>query len=178
MGGLTMRLTIPGFLMAIALLGGASPLTAQWRAEPLVPVDRASSAALTPPVLQLPDSVQWRPPTSLLLMAGMSGAGVGALAGAFLGYHLDGSCNNRGCEDPGLTGALFGWFFGAAVGAPLSVHHANGGRGALSAALLSGALIAGAGWMAAGSPAGTFVVLGAPFAQVISAVVVEQRTAP
>lgn len=178
-----MRLTIPGFLMAVTLLSGASPLSAQWRAEPMVPIDRAPSIALAPAVLQLPDSLQPAPSTATLGLVGVAGAWGGVLAGAFLGGHLErvisGGCG-PGCQDDGGTGQGAGWLVGPALLTPLSVHYANGRRGSLSKAYLYAGLITGAaaiGLMAEGYSVPWLLALNHPWAHVISAVVIEQATA-
>ncbi len=70
---------------------------------------------------------------------------------------------------------------GSALTSPLSVHLANGGRGSLTSAYLSSAVIAGAGMaglVAAGSPEGAYVLMGAPVVQVVSAVLIERRGPP
>lgn len=171
--------------VTLTLLAAAAPVSAQWRAEPILPVRQAPSVSVVPPALLLPDSLQSRPDhAATLAMIGAANAVIGSLGGAYMGYQLDRNHFNwgceYGCEDPGLTGLLGGWFLGSALTTPLSVHYANGGRGSLPAAYLSSALIAGAGmagFLAAGSPGGTLFVLGAPVAQVISAVLIERRSA-
>jgi hypothetical protein len=117
-------------------------------------------------------------------LAGVAGAAIGALGGAYLGYQLDYNGFNWGCEhaceDPGIYGLTGGWFVGPALVTPLAVHLVNRRRGSLPTAYLSSALIAGvgiAGLVAVGSPEGAFILLGAPLVQAISAVRIERGTA-
>lgn len=171
---------------ALMILAAAGPLTGQWRAEPIVPVAGTSARAVDPPALRLPDSRQSTPPDDYTLtLAGIASAAVGALGGAYLGYKLDYNGFNwgceHGCEDPGLLGAVGGWFIGSALTTPLGVHLANGSRGDLSRAYVSSGVIAGVGLGAlflVGSPAGAIPLWGAPLAQVVSAVVIERRGRP
>lgn len=171
--------------VTLTLLAVATPVSAQWRAEPILPAGQAPSGTMVPPPLLLPESLQSRPDTTVtLVVVGAANAVIGSLGGAYLGYHLDRNYFNWGCEfgceDPGLTGLLGGWFLGSALTTPLPVHFTNGGQGSLPTAYLSSVLIAGAGmagFLAAGSPGGALFVLAAPVAQVISAVLIERRTA-
>jgi hypothetical protein len=164
---------------AFALLAGTAASNGQWRAEPRLQGGHAPSTAGGQPTVGLPDSLDVK-----LTLVGIAAVAVGTVAGVYLGYQLDRNHFNwgctRGCEDPGLRGAIGGWFVGPAVTAPLSVHLANGRRGSLPAAYLSSALIAGAGMaglLAAPSQTGTFFLLVAPVAQVVSAVLIEGRGA-
>lgn len=180
--------SVAGSLAVASLLalGCVSPLAAQFRALPAVPVVRTVPSAVDPLVLrshdiQEPEQTVDRP----LPLVGALGAAVGSLAGAFVGYHLDYNVLNldceRGCEDPGLPGLTAGWFIGSALTTPPSVHLANHRRGSLSTEYLSSAVIAGVGMaalLALGSPEGAYIALGAPVAQVISAVLIERRTTP
>jgi hypothetical protein len=180
-----MRLKVfgPLALAIFALLAGATPSTGQWRAEPLLRVMQSSSIAIELASDQVALSPTARPPGHLkLAVVGVTGAAIGSVGGALLGYHFDvkearWGCE-RGCEDPGLVGAVGGWFVGSALATPLAVHLANSRRGSLATAYLSSAVVAGAGMvgmMAAGSPGAAFVLLGVPAAQVISAVLIERR---
>lgn len=109
----------------------------------------------------------------MLVLAGLAGAAVGGAAGAYWGNKLDGD-NAPGWRMAG------GWVFGSALTTPLSVHLANRGRGSLTRAYVSSALIGGAGMAgsrALGNPERGLVLLVTPFAQVISAVLIERRGA-
>ena len=167
---------------ALLAIAGPAPAAAQWRSAPGLSAGRL--AALSDPApLALDGQRVQEPPSALAVsLAGVAGAAVGSIAGAYLGYHLDYSvlhwdCEN-GCEDPGLVGALGGWFVGSALTTPLSANLANGRRGSLAKAYLPAALIAGSGLgllLAVGSPEGGVFLLAAPVAQVVSAVVTERR---
>jgi hypothetical protein len=169
-------------IVGLALLALTEPLYGQKRSDRMLPVGGASSvhAGLAAPRLTL--STESQPANDVtLVLAGIAGATVGSFGGAFLGYQLDRNGGNwgcgHGCENPGLLGLVGGWFVGPALTTPLSVHLANGGRGSLGSAYLSSALIAGvgmAGLTVAGSPEGAFILLAAPVAQAVSAVLIER----
>lgn len=190
-------LAAPGLLAAASLLGlpGATPLAAQRPAEPEVVVAEAAPR-LAPPALRFAPPAP--PPPRVdpafrvdrastaddynLVGVGVLAAAAGTLGGAFVGYHIDDKVFNwgceHGCEDPGIYGLVGGWFFGSALTTPLAVHLVDGRRGSLPHAYLSSGLIAGVGMalLAVGSPRGAYVGLGAPVAQVISAVLIERKT--
>jgi hypothetical protein len=179
------RLSRSVAIATLALLAGTAPLNGQERAKPISSLGSARSVAVDFMAPWMTRSAV-SPPTNdvTLVLAGVAGATVGALGGALLGYQLDRDGGNwgcaRGCEDPGLLGLAGGWFVGSALTTPLSVHLANGGRGSLPTAYLSSALIAGAGMAGlavAGSPEGAFILLAAPVAQVVSAVLIERGSA-
>jgi hypothetical protein len=52
---------------------------------------------------------------AIRLVSSVGGAGLGIIAGGFLGYHLIPHCT--GCEDPGLDAIVYGSFIGSAIGA-------------------------------------------------------------
>ncbi len=183
-----MPVKITPFLITVTvtLLAGTTPLIAQLRPGPFLAVEQAPALAVNPPILRLHDPNQPPPPDAWKLgLAGVAGSVLGSIGGAHLGYRLDREHFNwgceHGCEDPGIWGLMGGWFLGSALTTPMSVHLANGGRGELSTAYISSALIAGAGLaglLATGSPSGALFLVGAPLAQVISAVLIERRVAP
>lgn len=114
------------------------------------------------------DSSRTAPVVSLAL-AGTAGTVFGIIGGVYLGAQVN-PCT--GCEDPGLLGALSGYFFGPALLTPLAVHSANGSRGDIEDAYLSSfgiAVIGIVGLLAGGDAASAFLIA-APFAQVVSAV--------
>jgi hypothetical protein len=114
-----------------------------------------------------------------LAAAGAAGAVAGSFGGALVGYHLDRQLFGwDGGDDPGIVGAVGGWFIGSALLTPLAVYLANGRRGSLSSSYQASGLIAGAGWlgvMATGSPGGVVFIVGAPIAQVVSATTIQRR---
>ncbi len=96
--------------VAVALLGGTSPLTGQRRIEPILPVTQASSLAVNLPVVLLTDALQSRPANDVtLVLAGVAGAAVGTLGGAFLGYQFDRNYSNWGCERGARIPASGAW---------------------------------------------------------------------
>ena len=52
---------------------------------------------------------------AIRLISSVGVAGLGIIAGGFLGYHLIPHCT--GCEDPGLDAIVYGSFIGSAIGA-------------------------------------------------------------
>lgn len=178
-----MRLKISTLLttVALTLLAGTTPLTAQWRTEATLPVSPTPSIAVGPTALRVPDSLRVRRADGLTLgLAGVAGAAVGTLGGAFLGYQLQRNAGGEYGGGDGSNGLLIGWIVGSALTTPVSVHRANGEQGSLSSAYRSAALIAGAGvagLLVLGAPEIAFVLVGAPVAQVISAVLIERRSA-
>lgn len=74
---------------AALVIGVATPLTAQWRPEPVLPVSQPAAPLADPPVLRA-DTL---PPEGMsdvgLSVVGVSAAVVGSFGGAYLGYHLD-----------------------------------------------------------------------------------------
>ena len=52
---------------------------------------------------------------AIRLVSSVGIAGLGIIAGGFLGYHLIPHCT--GCEDPGLDAIVYGSFIGSAIGA-------------------------------------------------------------
>jgi len=175
---------LSGLLMAL-LVGLAAPLQAQWLSDSESAAHRISGTGDLRTV-GLTAATVAQPPVAGLVLAGAGGAAIGTLGGAFLGYHLDRSGPNwgcaQGCEDPGLYGLVGGWFIGSALLTPIAVHLANERRGSLSSSYLASAAIAGAGMLSlaavGGSPVGAVILLGAPVAQVVSAVTIERRSAP
>lgn len=157
-------------------LADTSTTAAQWIREPqLITVD-----------LRLSDDAGFRPPHFErakeasdvgLFLGGAAGAAVGSVGGAFVGYHLDRQhFPIDSGDDPGLIGALGGWFIGSALVTPLSVYLANGREGPLSTAYVSSAVIGTLGLVGAlstaNSSAGLFFLFGTPVAQAISATVI------
>lgn len=171
-----------GFATSVLMvLAAAGPLAGQWRAEPIVPVGGISARAVDPLPLRFPDSRHSPSPDAFTLtMAGIAGAAVGTVGGAWLGYHADRWWCQQGCATSGYTGIFVGWFIGSALTTPLSVHLASGRRGSLSRGYLTSGLIAGAGMgcVVLDCPLGPYIVWGAPLAQVISAVLIERRPRP
>ena len=60
---------------------------------------------------------------AIRLVSSVGAAGLGIVAGGFLGYHLLPHCN--GCEDPGLDAIVYGSFVGAALGAAFGAARPN-----------------------------------------------------
>ena len=60
---------------------------------------------------------------AIRLASSVGAAGVGVIAGAFLGYHMLPHCT--GCEDPGLEAIIYGSFVGATIGAALGAAGPN-----------------------------------------------------
>ena len=56
-------------------------------------------------------------------MSSLGGAGLGVIAGGFLGYQLLPHCT--GCEDPGLEAIIYGSFAGSAIGAAFGAAFPN-----------------------------------------------------
>ena len=176
----------PLVVLAAAILlatAAPTPASAQSLTAAGLSAGRAAPALPALPGLAIEPRAVRQPANDLALaLAGVAGAAVGTVAGAYLGYQLDyetfhWDCEN-GCEDPGLLGLLGGWFVGSALTTPLSVRLASGRRGSLSTSYLSSAIIAGAGLaglLTVGSPEGAVFLLAAPVAQAVSAVVIERR---
>jgi hypothetical protein len=60
---------------------------------------------------------------AIRLASSVGAAGLGIIAGGFLGYHLIPHCT--GCEDPGLDAIVYGSFVGAAIGAAFGAARPN-----------------------------------------------------
>ena len=60
---------------------------------------------------------------AIRLVSSVGAAGLGIIAGGFLGYHLLPHCT--GCEDPGLDAIVYGSFAGAAIGAAFGAARPN-----------------------------------------------------
>jgi hypothetical protein len=107
----------------------------------------------------------------VLLLAGAGGMLVGGLGGGLVGVAID--------EDSGLDdaeGAIIGGVMGTSLAIPVAVHLANRRRGNLGRSMLVSALVGGTllgvGWAAESGE----IVLAAPFAQLITSVIIERST--
>jgi hypothetical protein len=159
------------------------PAAAQRTSAPLIP-DAAPSG---PPASILAGfradaNRPSRPGDLSVEVASVAAAALGTLGGAAIGYHLDRNVFSwDGGDDPGIHGFLAGWFMGGAVATPLVAHLVNGRTGSLPSAYLASSLIGGLGMVglyAVGSPTGVVFLFGAPFAQAVSASMIERRTTP
>lgn len=164
---------------------------AQWRTPPAPAAARTALVAHPgPPPGFLPVTAAGParevPPTVSLVWAGATGSALGFVGGALAGYVVEiglslASLQAPG-DDPGLSGLLVGSFVGPAVLAPLAVHRTNDRQGSLPAALGVAGVIAAAGL--GGLVATDFhrsgfwtVMWTVPALQVVSAVIVEKKTA-
>lgn len=96
---------------------------------------RARAVAVAALVLAQPLAAQRVPPRTegapransnagpIRLVSSLGGAGLGIIAGGFLGYQLLPHCT--GCEDPGLEALVYGSFVGAAIGAAFGAANPN-----------------------------------------------------
>lgn len=128
-------------------------------------------------------------PTSTLVNRGVIGGVLGWVAGAVvvgLPLAVANPFNSRQLDDGSWTpGLVIGFESGQAVGIPLAVHRANGGRGDLRKSLLASFALAAVGtallWTddldaVFESPRHQAVLLAIPVAQVISSIYFERRT--
>lgn len=165
-------------LLALALAG---PAAGQWRPDrgfPVVADARPVPFASERPVPPAP---------------GESGGGdaiaqvsVGILGGG-LGFFLGGAVVGAVADDAGcyeldcLRWAFLGAVAGESLGVPAGVHLANGRRGSYAGAAAASTLIGAAGVLAlsTGPSDGTLVAvaIGAPLAQLLASMAIEQSTA-
>lgn len=169
----TFRSSVTGAALLVAL---ASPAAAQRKSPPAHAPTRGAD-----PVAMLQARVREAPSAGSLLLAGTAASAAGVIVGGYLGYRLDydvlhWDCEH-GCEDPGLKGMLAGAMVGSALLTPLTVHLVNGRRGSLPLACLSAAAIGSLGVIAAAGDGAEGLLLALPVAQVVSAVLIERRTA-
>ncbi len=139
---------------------------AVWISLLLSPEAIPAQEALAP----VPDSSMAKSQGTLAL-AGLGGMAVGALVGSLIGIEID-----DGEDLDTAEGAVVGGLAGTSLAIPAAVHLANGSRGNLGrsmlvSVLLGGALL-GAGWAADSGE----LVIAAPFAQLISSVIIERNT--
>ncbi len=108
---------------------------------------------------------------AVLLLAGLGGMAVGALGGGLIGIGFDDDSNLDAAE-----GAIVGGAFGTSLAIPAAIHLANGRRGNLGRSMLVSALVGGAllgvGWAAESGE----LVIAAPFAQLVTSVLIEHNT--
>jgi hypothetical protein len=107
----------------------------------------------------------------ILSLAGAGGMLAGAVGGGLIGVAID--------EDDGLDdaeGAVIGGLMGTTLAIPTAVHLANGSRGNLGRSLLVSTLVGGTmlgvGWALESGE----ILLAAPFAQLITSVLIERNT--
>lgn len=134
------------------------------------------AAAPAPAVAEAPERVTAAVPerrhgTAKLAVAGAAGAGIGFMAGGYLGAALDGrdeDCIDM-CFGPGL---ILGALGGEALGMALGVHLANGRQGSLAKNALVSAAILTAGIYATHESGG--LVLAVPVGQLVGTVAMER----
>jgi hypothetical protein len=123
------------------------------------------------------DTVRSRTSTGALIVAGVLTAGISAVAGAVIGYHIIPD-RNPPTDDPGLDGTITGWIFAPALFTPAAVHIVNNSQGNIAVTYGAALALAIAGYTLgyAGTDVGTVLLVGAPVFQAVSAVVLERRT--
>jgi hypothetical protein len=144
----------------------------------LVSASTLAAQRLPAPTAYVPDDTLAAAPHRLgpqnggvLLLAGAAGMIAGALGGGLIGVAID--------DDDGLDaaeGAVVGGVVGTSLVIPATVHIVNGSRGNLGRSLLVSALVGGTmlavGWAAESGE----IVLAAPFAQLITSILIERNT--
>ncbi|HEU4829468.1 MAG TPA: hypothetical protein VFT04_09750 [Gemmatimonadales bacterium] len=124
----------------------------------------------------LPPAVRTHRSPVLLVLGGILGGAAGGVAGGLGGAAIEQSDGCRGSDQCGLGGFIIGGAGGLALGAPLGVHVANGGRGSFGKSLLLSSLVTAAvGGLAYATRSEEIAYL-MPATQIGTAVIVEIRT--
>lgn len=140
-------------------------------AATLAPAELPGSFSSAPPAA----APQRRHGTGRLVLGGVAGAGVGLMAGMYLGAALDqrdDDCKDM-CFGPGM---LLGALGGEALGMALGVHLANGRQGNLGKNFLASAAILTAGVLATHESGGLIVAV--PVGQLAGTIAVERSAVP
>lgn len=133
-------------------------------AAPVLPAAAASERS----AVAVPDR---RRGTARLAAAGAAGAGVGFMAGMFIGAAIDGRDDD--CIDMCFgSGMLLGALGGEALGMALGVHLANGRQGSLARNALVSAALLTAGVLATHESGGLIVAV--PVGQLVGTVAMER----
>ena len=139
---------------------------AVWTFLLLSPETTPAQDALAP----VPDSSTAKSQGTLAL-AGFGGMAVGVLVGSLIGIEID-----DGEDLDTAEGAVVGGLAGTSLAIPAAVHLANGSRGNLGRSMLVSALLGGALFGAGWALDSGELIIAAPFAQLISSVIIERNT--